>query len=1339
MPTGYLEGRHPSEKSESSQHAAREALAQDAAGKDVDTSDPGEFLSVEDVLASAGRKIAARQFREAAALLRGGASKFPDDFVIRLTLARALSSIAPDEEALAEFERAMALRPDHAPCRLEYCNALVIAGRAEDAVVALNELVTSRPDDCAAVLALARAHAALGNCAEALSAFASAQRIEPQNVEIRIETARCLADAHRLEEAARCYSEALGIEPRNKALVEEQARLLRKLRRYDEAADCYLLLAEQEPEAGARMSHYFEAARIRFEHGRAADSLAAFEAARQCDPRNVAVVCGLARALTAANLNDKAIEALDAALEANANDEQIWRARGESFILNKDARRALECFERVVTISKAKAPAALLAGKAAYSLRQDDIAAELFEMAIEAFPDHAGYHVDLGRALARQKRVESARAAFQAAVRLSPDNHDAHHGLGAVARLGGDLPLAIEELDRALAINPKRVTSFIELGQIYDSLGDVDSARRQFELAHAAAPSHTGALLSLARIDFERGDIDGAAAKCERVLQLDPDNRHAALYSRWISRTIDTNAETLSVSICLLGGTSGASLLELAAAFEDVREVLVSVAAPVLDPLPAGVRAVTGDWRDCIASASSSLVLTIPQAAPSTETIARIRKRFGHRVGVVHDVDRPASQTPALWRRELLLAGLALNGSHDWDSFATDLAEWAQRRSVEPAQGLDAILPASAAIGREAWLVSSSGVKLFGGVEQFLRTMAPIYRSLGMKPVIIGLLERLDGCEPSGEADGVPFINILRTPETIRRLAYERRPVIAHGTTGIGFELTAGLEGLATRVIYGSHFWRDMFVGSGSFENVDLNPRPRAEFAQLCASVDQPYVNSFYTRDMVGRHFGQWQPVVYSLPFDCEAADVAIEQRSYCLLMNGRLDKGFGLMLELAERLPQIDFVVVAAQVAREQVEELIESAGAVNIKIADWTADTATLYRNARAVLVPSYSFVETFSRVAIEAHRHGAPVIGSNRGNVPNLLEQSGRVLEEDAAQWADEVRRLFDDDAYWRERSRKARENSDRYRFEQQYERVGRLVKASLGRIAVAVGSGIGNLIQCSPTIRRVAEHTDRPVDVLLRGDFSDCSCLFEGAPWVGSVVTASDSAVRYDAVLVLDCYGALIPQFNAEVVHTGRRRFNFSQMATIHESEFNLMHADQLLGVPYRREDIGRYFLGAFQRTGRERKRIAIHAGSKAGVWAAKQWPRFEQLATHLRERGYEVASFGSCGEYVPGTLDLTGVDLPTTIRNLADCHYFVGNDSGLMHVADALELPLTTIFAPTSVVKNGPLSKSSRVIKLDKSCSPCQFDTAKLAKCRCIDEIGFDEVAAAIDADLADLR
>jgi len=104
------------------------------------------------------------------------------------------------------------------------------------------------------------------------------------------------------------------------------------------------------------------------------------------------------------------------------------------------------------------------------------------------------------------------------------------------------------------------------------------------------------------------------------------------------------------------------------------------------------------------------------------------------------------------------------------------------------------------------------------------------------------------------------------------------------------------------------------------------------------------------------------------------------------------------------------------------------------------------------------------------------------------------------------------------------------------------------------------------------------------------------------------------------------------------------------------------------------------------------------------WGAKQWPadRFVQMARQLTDRqNGRIVIFGAEDERasvlpllqslpVDRVVDLIGkVDLPTVHACLKRCDLYVGNDSGLMHIAAAAGIPTLGLFGPSSEVFYGP--------------------------------------------------
>ncbi len=129
------------------------------------------------------------------------------------------------------------------------------------------------------------------------------------------------------------------------------------------------------------------------------------------------------------------------------------------------------------------------------------------------------------------------------------------------------------------------------------------------------------------------------------------------------------------------------------------------------------------------------------------------------------------------------------------------------------------------------------------------------------------------------------------------------------------------------------------------------------------------------------------------------------------------------------------------------------------------------------------------------------------------------------------------------------------------------------------------------------------------------------------------------------------------------------------------------------------------------TDRARAAVLLPAGPLIGLgptanWDGKVWPaeRFVALFHAVRDGGMPGARpvvFAGPGGMeramaapvlaaLPDAVDLTGrISLPEASACLARCALFVGNDSGLMHLAAAAGTPTLGLFGPSPVLEYGP--------------------------------------------------
>lgn len=96
-----------------------------------------------------------------------------------------------------------------------------------------------------------------------------------------------------------------------------------------------------------------------------------------------------------------------------------------------------------------------------------------------------------------------------------------------------------------------------------------------------------------------------------------------------------------------------------------------------------------------------------------------------------------------------------------------------------------------------------------------------------------------------------------------------------------------------------------------------------------------------------------------------------------------------------------------------------------------------------------------------------------------------------------------------------------------------------------------------------------------------------------------------------------------------------------------------------------------------------RRVVIAPG---GSWPTKRWPveRWKGVCDRLSEAGVETVVLGNAGEGVGAGRDLTGqTTVSDCMRILAGADLCICSDSGLMHLALAVDTPVVALFGPTN--------------------------------------------------------
>ena len=155
---------------------------------------------------------------------------------------------------------------------------------------------------------------------------------------------------------------------------------------------------------------------------------------------------------------------------------------------------------------------------------------------------------------------------------------------------------------------------------------------------------------------------------------------------------------------------------------------------------------------------------------------------------------------------------------------------------------------------------------------------------------------------------------------------------------------------------------------------------------------------------------------------------------------------------------------------------------------------------------------------------------------------------------------------------------------------------------------------------------------------------------------------------------------------------------------------------------------------------KKKILVLCPGAEFGK--SKQWPSsyYAHVANYYLDKGWQCWAFGSdkdrlvcdeinavCGHRLSVLAGKTS--LPEAVDLMSLAAQVVANDSGLMHIAAALQKPLVAVYGSTDPGHTPPLSANHRIARMEIDCSPCFERECPLQHHQCMRDLSADTVIA----------
>jgi ADP-heptose:LPS heptosyltransferase len=307
-----------------------------------------------------------------------------------------------------------------------------------------------------------------------------------------------------------------------------------------------------------------------------------------------------------------------------------------------------------------------------------------------------------------------------------------------------------------------------------------------------------------------------------------------------------------------------------------------------------------------------------------------------------------------------------------------------------------------------------------------------------------------------------------------------------------------------------------------------------------------------------------------------------------------------------------------------------------------------------------------------------------------------------------------------------------------------------------------SPLGDTIFATPAIRALRENSPQARIVILASPAA--AQVLKHNPWHLEVLNVGDKwnllklltqirKEKFDAAVSLSQLGGFFTRFCATPVWSDftliavRARRSVVQMCNDVLGEIGIYCEDQRTEFWYSERE--QYTAEIFLRGSaysKERPLVAIHIGGH--YFIRKRWPLanfVEFIRILIAKLGLQVVLVGGQEDVedsliikamVPNIISAVGMlKLAETAALLKKCRLFIGNDSGPLHLAAALNIPTIGLFGPTAPSQFYPYKPPRHTfIYKNLSCSPCyRFGGGiwqylpRCSKAYCMEEITVQEV------------
>ena len=422
--------------------------------------------------------------------------------------------------AIADYDRAIEIKPDYAEACFFRAGAKVVLGDYDGAIADCDRAIELKPDYAEAYFFRGVAKRGLGDRDGAIADYDRAIEIKPEEAEAYYNRGGVKGGLGDYEGAIADYGRAIELNPEDANAYYYRGNAKSELGDHEGAIVDYDRAVELKPEhANAYTNRGVAKGDLEDYRGAIVD----YDRAIELNPDYADAYTNRGNAKSNLGDHDGAIADFDRAIKLNPEEADAYYNRGNAKGGLGDYRGAIADYDRAIELNPDYMKAYNNRGNAKKDLGDHDGAIADYDRAIELNPDYMKAYGNRGVAKIGLGDYDGAIADCDRAIEIEPENATAYSNRGVAKGGLGDHKGAIADCDRAIEIEPENAEAYYGRGLARSQLGDHDGAIADFDQAIELNPDNAGAYFLRGIAKSKLGDHDSAEVDLNRAIGLDPE------------------------------------------------------------------------------------------------------------------------------------------------------------------------------------------------------------------------------------------------------------------------------------------------------------------------------------------------------------------------------------------------------------------------------------------------------------------------------------------------------------------------------------------------------------------------------------------------------------------------------------------------------------------------------------------------------------------------------------------------------------------------------------------------------------------------------------------------